>query len=175
MSSPPGAWASWSIPLRCWPASRCPPGNRVAIIANAGGAAALAADACADHGLQVVPLGAATQRALRALLPAAAVVTGPVDTCAVVTTEAFRACLEEVAADDGVHAVLAVAVPTAFSDLSAAVAEAVISKPLVRGRLPLLGRVGAAAQAQARRAAAVRPGMRTPALAVAVIDVAGGG
>ena len=78
----------------------------------------------------MVPLGAATQRALRALLPPAAVVTGPVDTCAVVTTEAFRACVEVVAADDGVDAVLAVAVPTAFSDLSAAVAEAVITKPL---------------------------------------------
>ena len=113
--------------LACQP---LPAGNRVAIIANAGGAAALAADACADHGLQVVELAAATQRALRALLPAAAVVTGPVDTSPVVTTEAFRACVEEVAADDGVDAVLAVAVPTAFSDLSAAVAEAVISKPL---------------------------------------------
>ena len=113
--------------LACQP---LPAGNRVAIIANAGGAAALAADACADHGLQVVQLGAATQRALRALLPAAAVVTGPVDTCAVVTTETFRACVEEVAADDGVDAVLAVAVPTAFSDVSAAVAEAVVSKPL---------------------------------------------
>ena len=77
-----------------------------------------------------MPLGAATRRALRRLLPAAAVVTGPVDTCAVVTTEAFRACVEEVAADNGVDAVLAVAVPTAFSDLSAAVAEAVVSKPL---------------------------------------------
>ena len=81
-------------------------------------------------GLQVAQLGAATQRALRALLPPAAVVTGPVDTCAVVTTEAFRACVQEVAADEGVDAVLAVAVPTAFSDVSAAVAEAVISKPL---------------------------------------------
>ena len=113
--------------LACQP---LPAGNRVAIIANAGGAGALAADACADHGLQVVQLGAATQRALRALLPPAAVVTGPVDTCAVVTTEAFRACVQEVAADNGVDAVLAVAVPTAFSDLSAAVAEAVVSKPL---------------------------------------------
>ena len=113
--------------LACQP---LPAGNRVAIIANAGGAAALAADACADHGLQVVQLGAATQRALRRLLPPAAVVTGPVDTCAVVTTDAFRTCVEEVAADDGVDAVLAVAVPTAFSDVSAAVAEAVISKPL---------------------------------------------
>ncbi len=113
--------------LACQP---LPAGHRVAIIANAGGAAALAADACADHGLQVVELGPATQRALRRLLPAAAVVTGPVDTSAVVTTDAFRACLEEVAADAGVDAVLAVAVPTAFSDLSAAVAEAVVSKPL---------------------------------------------
>ena len=113
--------------LACQP---LPAGNRVAIIANAGGAGALAADACADHGLQVVQLGAATQRALRALLPAPAVVTGPVDTSAVVTTETFRACLEVAAADDGVDAVLAVAVPTAFSDLSAAVAQAVIGKPL---------------------------------------------
>ena len=113
--------------LACQP---LPAGNRVAIVANAGGAAALAADACADHGLQVVELGVATQRALRKLLPPAAVVTGPVDTSPVVTTEAFRACVEEVAADDGVDAVLAVAVPTAFSDLSAAVAEAVVSKPL---------------------------------------------
>jgi acyl-CoA synthetase (NDP forming) len=113
--------------LACQP---LPAGNRVAIVSNAGGAAALAADACADHGLQVVTLGAATRRALRGLLPAGAVVTGPVDTSPVVTTDTFRACLQEVAADDRVDAVLAVAVPTAFSDLSAAVAEAVVSKPL---------------------------------------------
>jgi acyl-CoA synthetase (NDP forming)/GNAT superfamily N-acetyltransferase len=113
--------------LACQP---LPAGNRVAIIANAGGAGALAADACADRGLQVVQLSAATRRTLRSLLPARAVVTGPVDTSPVVTTETFRACIEEVAADDGVDVVLAVAVPTAFSDLSAAVAEAVVRKPL---------------------------------------------
>ena len=113
--------------LACQP---LPAGNRVAIVANTGGAGALAADACADHGLQVVQLGAATQHELRRLLPARAVVAGPVDTSPVVTTDTFRACVEQVAADDGVDAVLAVAVPTAFSDLSAAVAEAVISKPL---------------------------------------------
>ena len=113
--------------LACQP---LPAGNRVAIVSNAGGAGALAADACADHGLQVVTLGAATRRALRGLLPAGAVVTGPVDTGLVVTTDTFRACVQEVAADDRVDAVLAVAVPTAFSDLSAAVAEAVVSKPL---------------------------------------------
>ena len=113
--------------LACQPLPR---GNRVAIISNTGGAAALAADACGDHGLQVVQLGAATRRKLRRLLPPRAVVTGPVDTSPAVTTDAFRACLEEVAADDGVDAILAVVVPTAISDLSAAAAEAVISKPL---------------------------------------------
>ena len=113
--------------LACQP---LPAGNRVAIVSNAGGAGVLAADACAEHGLQVVELGAATRRVLRRLLPPGAEVSGPVDTGPLVTTGTFRACLEEVAGDDGVDAVLAVAVPTAFSDLSAAVAEAVVSKPL---------------------------------------------
>ena len=113
--------------LACQP---LPAGNRVAIVCNATGAGALAADACTDHGLQVVRLGAATRRALRGMLPASAVVTGPVETGPVVTTGTFRACVQAVAADDRVDAVLAVAVPTAFSDLSTAAAEAVVSKPL---------------------------------------------
>jgi acyl-CoA synthetase (NDP forming) len=158
--------------LACQP---LPAGNRVAVIANAGGAAALAADACADHGLQVVHLGAATQRALRALLPAAAVVTGPVDTCAVVTTDAFRACVEQVAADDGVDAVLAVAVPTAFSDLSAAVAEAVLRKPLA---VAFLDRAESVRRLNRRPVAQPPPGPHPdtgPAAggpAAAIIDVA---
>ena len=166
--------------LACQP---LPAGNRVAIVANAAGAGALAADACADHGLHVVQLGAATQRALRRLLPAPAVVTGPVDTSPVVTTDTFRACLEEVAADDGVDAVLAVAVPTAFSDLSAAVAEAVVDKPLAVAfldraetvrrlkRLPVaLPPAGPHADARtAGDAAAAEPAAAGPA---AVVDVA---
>ena len=147
-----GELVDTAVLLACQP---LPAGNRVAIIANAGGAAALAADACADHGLQVVQLGAATQRALRRLLPAAAVVTGPVDTSAAVTTDAFRACVEEVAADPGVDAVLAVAVPTAFSDLSAAVAEAVISKPLA---VALLDRAESVTRLKRRPVAQPPPG-----------------
>ena len=52
------ASASWSRPPRCWPASRCPAGHRVAIVSNAGGAGVLAADACADNGLRVAGLPA---------------------------------------------------------------------------------------------------------------------
>jgi acyl-CoA synthetase (NDP forming) len=58
-----------------------------------------------------------------------------VDTTAVVGTDAFRACLEEVAADDGVDAVLAVAVPTAVCDLRAAIASAAVGKPVAAALL----------------------------------------
>jgi acyl-CoA synthetase (NDP forming)/GNAT superfamily N-acetyltransferase len=118
--------------LACQP---LPAGNRVAVVSNAGGAGVLAADACTDNGLAVARIGAATRRRLRGLLPAGAAVAGPVDTTAAVTAEAFRACLEHVAADDGVDAVLAVTVPTAISDLTAAMAAATIRKPLAAARL----------------------------------------
>ena len=107
-----------------------PAGPRVAIVTNAGGAGVLAADACGDNGLRVVPLAGATRRRLRRLLPVGAVVTGPVDTTAAAGHDAFRACLEEVAADDGVDAMLAVAIPTAMSDLGTAIAGAAVSKPI---------------------------------------------
>jgi acyl-CoA synthetase (NDP forming)/GNAT superfamily N-acetyltransferase len=112
-----------------------PAGNRVAVVSNAGGAGVLAADACADNGLAVARIGAATRRRLRGLLPADAAVAGPVDTTAAVTAEAFRACLEQVAADDGVDAVLAVTVSTAICDLTAAVAAAAVRKPLAAVQL----------------------------------------
>jgi len=107
-----------------------PAGHRVAIVSNAGGGAVLAADACADHGLRVVTLAPPVQDRLRALLPRGAAVDGPVDTTATVGEDAFRACLEEVAADDGVDALLAVTVPTAMADPSRALTAARVAKPL---------------------------------------------
>jgi acyl-CoA synthetase (NDP forming)/GNAT superfamily N-acetyltransferase len=112
-----------------------PAGRRVAIVSNAGGAGVLAADACGDNGLEVAKLGAATRRRLRGLLPAGAAVAGPVDTTAAVTADAFRACLEQVAADDNVDAVIAVAVPTAIADLRPAIAGAAVAKPLAAALL----------------------------------------
>jgi acyl-CoA synthetase (NDP forming)/RimJ/RimL family protein N-acetyltransferase len=112
-----------------------PAGERVAIVTNAGGAGVLAADACADHGLQVPVLAVATRRRLAGLLPPGAAVTNPVDTTAAVTQDAFRACLEEVAADDGVDAVLAVTVLTAIADLTEAVRASRVAKPLAAAAL----------------------------------------
>jgi acyl-CoA synthetase (NDP forming)/GNAT superfamily N-acetyltransferase len=113
--------------LACQP---LPAGDRVAIVSNAGGIGVLAADACADNGLQVARISAATRRRLRRLLPAPTALSGPVATAATVSDATFRACLEAVAADDGVDAVLAVAVPTAIADLRTAVITASVAKPI---------------------------------------------
>ena len=113
--------------LACQP---LPMGERVAIVSNAGGAGVLAADACGDNGLRVALLSRATQRRLGKLLPSGAAVAGPVDTTAAVGLDTFRACLEQVAADDGVDALLAVAVPTAIADLTQAISTAKVAKPM---------------------------------------------
>jgi acyl-CoA synthetase (NDP forming)/GNAT superfamily N-acetyltransferase len=107
-----------------------PAGNRVAVVTNAGGAGVLAADACGDQGLLVPALAAATRRRLASLLPPGAAVANPVDTTAAIGADAFRACLEEVAADEGIDAVLAVTVPTVIADLTQATCAAQIAKPL---------------------------------------------
>jgi acyl-CoA synthetase (NDP forming)/GNAT superfamily N-acetyltransferase len=112
-----------------------PAGHRVAIISNAGGAGVLAADACGDHGLQVATLSRPVQRRLKSLLPPGAAVAGPVDTTAAVSVDAFGSALEEIAADDGVDAVLAVTVPTAIADLSQALRAAHVTKPLAAALL----------------------------------------
>jgi acyl-CoA synthetase (NDP forming) len=112
-----------------------PEGNRVAVVTNAGGAGVLAADACGDQGLEVPALAAATRRRLAGLLPSGAAVTNPVDTTAAIGQDAFRACLEEVAADDGIDAVLAITVPTAIADLAQAMCAAQITKPMAAALL----------------------------------------
>jgi acyl-CoA synthetase (NDP forming)/GNAT superfamily N-acetyltransferase len=93
-----------------------PAGPRVAIVSNAGGAGVLAADACGDAGLTVAVIGEETRAELARLLPAAAVCGNPVDTTAAIETGHYRRCLDLLAADDGVDAVIAVICPTAVSD-----------------------------------------------------------
>jgi acyl-CoA synthetase (NDP forming)/GNAT superfamily N-acetyltransferase len=108
-----------------------PAGGRIAIVSNAGGAGMLAADACADAGLHVATLGGQIQDELRRLLPAGANVTGPVDATAAVPPDVFRRCLEQVAADVAVDAILVLAVPTAIADLASVACSAEVTKPLV--------------------------------------------
>jgi acyl-CoA synthetase (NDP forming)/GNAT superfamily N-acetyltransferase len=100
-----------------------PPGRRVGVISNAGGAGVLAADACEANGLVVPQLGESTQRALRRLLPAAAATGNPVDTTAVISAEVFGAAVSCLREDPQVDAVLAVTVPTALTDPFPGIAE----------------------------------------------------
>jgi acyl-CoA synthetase (NDP forming) len=99
-------------------------------VSNVGGAGVLAADACTNLGLTVHRPRGMTRRRLRTMLPGGAV-TGPVDTTAAVSAEDFRRCLELLAADDGVDAMIALVLPTgATGDLITAIQDADIRVPL---------------------------------------------
>ena len=113
-----------------------PAGSTVAIVSNVGGAGVLAADACTDRGLAVHRPHGLTSRRLRALVPDTGAVSGPVDTTAAISTENFRQCLELIAADDEVDAMIALVLPTAATgDLVAAIQQAASQQ--VMSRVPL--------------------------------------
>ena len=145
-----------------------PAGRTVAIVSNVGSAGLLAADACTDLGLSVHHPAGLTRRRLRSLVPAGTV-TGPVDTTAPVSAEDFRQCLELLAADEDVHAIVAIVLPTgATGDLEAAIQAAasheamsgvplvavVLTQPesvrLLPGQIPAYGSPEAAVRALAR-------------------------
>ena len=108
-----------------------PAGPRIAVVSNIGGAGLLAAGACCGYGLTVHKLTGETRRRLHALVPPTGTVTNPVDTTATVSENSFRRCLELAAADEGVDAVLALALPTAATgDLITAIRTADIQVPL---------------------------------------------
>jgi acyl-CoA synthetase (NDP forming)/GNAT superfamily N-acetyltransferase len=107
-----------------------PAGRTVAIVSNVGGAGVLAADACTDLGLTVHRPHGLTSRRLRALVPDTGAVGGPVDTTAAISAEDFRQCLELLAADDEVDAMIALVLPNAATgDLVAAIQQAKVNVP----------------------------------------------
>ncbi|MFI7341279.1 GNAT family N-acetyltransferase [Streptomyces sp. NPDC050085] len=112
-----------------------PTGTRVAIVSNAGGAAVLAADACAEAGLSLPALGADLVDTLLTELPAGASATNPVDTTPMVDEAQLRGCVEQLARHGAVDAVLVLLVPTAVAtatgdDLTAALGR--LATPLPR-------------------------------------------
>ena len=108
-----------------------PAGRSVAIISNVGGAGVLAADACTDQGLTVHQPHGDTRQRLHTLVPDGGAMTGPVDTTATVSGDAFRRCLELLSADADVDAIIALVLPTAATgDLTAAITQARVSVPI---------------------------------------------
>lgn len=109
-----------------------PRGRNVAILTNAGGPGILAADACQGHGLNVVALSEDTTLALRALLPAAASVTNPVDMLASAPPAHYAEALRILLREPSVHAVIVIFIPplvTRAEDVAAAIAGAVKRGP----------------------------------------------
>ena len=108
-----------------------PAGRTVAIVSNVGGAGVLAADACTDLGLTVHHPHGKTEQLLRALVPDGGSVSGPVDTVATVSADDFRRALEVLAADEEVHAIIALVLRTgATGDLLSAIEDAELKVPL---------------------------------------------
>jgi acyl-CoA synthetase (NDP forming)/GNAT superfamily N-acetyltransferase len=116
-----------------------PAGHTVAIVSNVGSAGRLAADVCTDLGLTVYRPHGPTRRRLRALARGphlSPVGTGPVDTGSVdtgttVSEQDYRQCLELLAADDEVDAIIALVLPTgATGDLVSAIVHADVRIPL---------------------------------------------
>ncbi len=122
-----------------------PAGRTVAVVSNVRSAGQLAADAGTRAGLRV---------------------RGPAETETPVSAEAFREALEQLAADDEVHAVIAIVLPTgATGDLEEAILQASTRKPLaavvltqpesvrlIDNRIPAYGSPEAAVRALARAA-----------------------
>lgn len=92
-----------------------PAGARVGVVSNAGGAAVLAADACAEAGLTIPELPGPLIADLLSALPAGAKAVNPVDTTAAVSGKQLTACLELLSRHGAVDAVLVALVPTAVS------------------------------------------------------------
>ncbi|MEU7256454.1 GNAT family N-acetyltransferase [Streptomyces rimosus] len=92
-----------------------PAGARVAVVSNAGGAAVLTADACAEAGLTIPELPGPLIADLLGVLPPTARAVNPVDTTAAVTSRQLAACLDLLARHGAVDAVIVALVPTALS------------------------------------------------------------
>jgi len=107
-----------------------PKGSRVAILTNAGGPGILCADACEAEGLTISALGAATETALRALLPREASVQNPVDMIASASADQYREAIRLVGSDPAVDALVVIFIPplvTKADDVARAIVDGVRS------------------------------------------------
>ncbi|MET7475888.1 GNAT family N-acetyltransferase [Streptomyces sp. NPDC005648] len=102
-----------------------PPGNRIAVVTNAGGPAALTVGACAASGLCVPALGERTRDRLRPALAPHADVANPIDLTPMATAEHYRQALEAALADDGIDAAIVLFMPP-LADKPDEVASAIL-------------------------------------------------
>ncbi len=124
-----------------------PPGNRVAIISNAGGPALLTADACKARGLEIPVLSSNTTDQLKALLSPRANSSNPIDMSPEFAIPQYRDALKLLLADENVDIVVVIFIPPILklSEEFAAIIREVAplfrerGKPLVTSFLGLRG------------------------------------
>lgn len=114
-----------------------PPGDRVAVITNAGGPAALTVGACTAGGLRVPALGEHTREALRSALAPRAEVSNPVDLTPTATAAHYRQALDAVLADDGIDAAVVLFMPP-LADKADEVASAILDAAAARPEKPVV-------------------------------------
>jgi acetyl coenzyme A synthetase (ADP forming)-like protein len=113
-----------------------PSGPNIAILTNAGGPGAIAADALENEGLHLAELSEATREGLRDFLPPAASLRNPIDMLAGAGPREYADGLRALLADDGVNGVIVILPPPPMTT-AAEVAGAIIpvirltSKPVV--------------------------------------------
>jgi len=91
-----------------------PRGNRVVLITNSGGPAALASDSLAANGMTLADLQSETQVLLRSQLNPAAQAANPVDMLGGAEPPDYAYALEHCLRDDGVDAAIAILTPQAL-------------------------------------------------------------
>ncbi len=130
-----------------------PGGRRVAILTNAGGPGILCADACEEHGLDVVELPDPVRARLRGIAAREASVLNPVDLLAAATPEEFRAALEELLTCGAVDAVIAIYIQPGLGGVGGEVADVVREVAgRVRPQIPVAIVLMSAADRDATRA-----------------------
>ncbi|MDP8255194.1 MAG: acetate--CoA ligase family protein [Candidatus Alcyoniella australis] len=92
-----------------------PQGNRVAIITNAGGPGAMAADAVENCGLKVTRLGQAASDELKKSLPTAASVANPIDVLGDASPDRYAKAIQVAQKDDSVDATVVILTPQAMT------------------------------------------------------------
>jgi acetate---CoA ligase (ADP-forming) len=108
-----------------------PRGRNVAVLTNAGGLGILCADACEGVGLTLPALDAATVEELRAVLPAEASTSNPVDMLGSAVGSTYADVLPVLLRDPGIDSVIVLFVPPVVAgadEIAAAIAEAVGSE-----------------------------------------------
>jgi acetyltransferase len=96
-----------------------PPGNRVAIVTNAGGLGIMTTDAAVRYGLAIASFQDATTEKLKAGLPPSANIHNPVDVLGDAGEDRYGLALESVLADEGVDGAIVISTPQLMTDLTA--------------------------------------------------------